>query len=202
MIIPVVKTYPSEAGSYSVNNGLQVLGGYGFCSDFILQQYYRDIRISAIYEGTTGIQALDLLGRKILMSGGEIMKPFCKDIHKFCEAEKDNPLTAKLSELNNQWGKLTGDIGSLAMANADEVGAASVDYLMFSGYVSLAYFWALAATKAQTAIDAGNGDTDFYKAKIQTANTTPFSGSDELSLCSSIIIFSAGLCSCSCSRLH
>ena len=55
MIIPVVKTYPSEAGSYSVNNGLQILGGYGFCSDFILQQYYRDIRISAIYEGTTGI---------------------------------------------------------------------------------------------------------------------------------------------------
>ena len=64
MIIPVVKTYPSEAGSYSVNNGLQVLGGYGFCSDFILQQYYRDIRISAIYEGTTGIQSQDLLGRK------------------------------------------------------------------------------------------------------------------------------------------
>ena len=59
MIIPVVKTYPSEAGSYAVNNGLQILGGYGFCSDFILQQYYRDIRISAIYEGTTGIQSQD-----------------------------------------------------------------------------------------------------------------------------------------------
>ena len=57
IIIPVVKTYPSEAGSYAVNNGLQILGGYGFCSDFILQQYYRDIRISAIYEGTTGIQS-------------------------------------------------------------------------------------------------------------------------------------------------
>ncbi len=67
MIIPVVKTYPSEAGIYSINNGLQVLGGYGFCSDFILQQYYRDIRISSIYEGTTGIQSQDLLGRKMML---------------------------------------------------------------------------------------------------------------------------------------
>ena len=71
MIIPIVKTYPSEAGSASVNNGLQVLGGYGFCADFILQQYYRDIRISALYEGTTGIQSQDLLGRKVTMSNGK-----------------------------------------------------------------------------------------------------------------------------------
>ena len=71
MIIPVVKTYPSEAGIYSINNGLQVLGGYGFCSDFILQQYYRDIRICSIYEGTTGIQSQDLLGRKMMLNEGE-----------------------------------------------------------------------------------------------------------------------------------
>ena len=71
MIIPVVKTYPSEAGIYSINNGLQVLGGYGFCSDFILQQYYRDIRICSIYEGTTGIQSQDLLGRKMILNNGE-----------------------------------------------------------------------------------------------------------------------------------
>ena len=63
MIIPVAKTYPSEAGNISVSNGIQVLGGYGFCSDFILQQYYRDIRISSIYEGTTGIQSQDLLDK-------------------------------------------------------------------------------------------------------------------------------------------
>ena len=80
MIIPVVKTYPSDAGAYSVNNGLQVLGGYGFCSDFILQQYYRDIRISAIYEGTTGIQSQDLLGRKITMNNGEGLKLLLAEI--------------------------------------------------------------------------------------------------------------------------
>ena len=71
MIIPVVKTYPAEAGIDAVNNGLQILGGYGFCTDFVLQQYSRDIRISAIYEGTTGIQSQDLLGRKMTMGNGE-----------------------------------------------------------------------------------------------------------------------------------
>ena len=71
MIIPIVKTYPSEAGSESVDNGLQVLGGYGFCTDFTLQQYYRDIRISSLYEGTTGIQSQDLLGRKVTMHNGK-----------------------------------------------------------------------------------------------------------------------------------
>ncbi|MGB2153261.1 MAG: acyl-CoA dehydrogenase, partial [Flavobacteriaceae bacterium] len=80
MIIPVVKTYPSEAGSYAVNNGLQVLGGYGFCSDFILQQYYRDIRINSIYEGTTGIQSQDLLGRKITMGNGSGLQMLLTEI--------------------------------------------------------------------------------------------------------------------------
>ena len=80
MIIPVVKTYPSEAGIYSINNGLQVLGGYGFCSDFILQQYYRDIRISSIYEGTTGIQSQDLLGRKMMLNNGEGAKLLLDEI--------------------------------------------------------------------------------------------------------------------------
>ena len=74
LLTPVVKTYPSEMGAVAVSNGLQVLGGYGFCSEYILQQYHRDIRIFPIYEGTTGIQSLDLLGRKALLKGGEAMK--------------------------------------------------------------------------------------------------------------------------------
>jgi len=74
MLTPIAKTYPSEMGLLSVSNGLQVLGGYGFCSDFILQQYYRDIRIFSIYEGTTGIQSLDLLGRKMTMNNGKGVK--------------------------------------------------------------------------------------------------------------------------------
>ena len=103
MIIPVVKTYPSEAGIYSINNGLQVLGGYGFCSDFILQQYYRDIRISSIYEGTTGIQSQDLLGRKMMLNNGEGAKLLLEEIKKTIDkANEDNELKEWASSLNDQ----------------------------------------------------------------------------------------------------
>ena len=103
MIIPVVKTYPSEAGIYSINNGLQVLGGYGFCSDFILQQYYRDIRISSIYEGTTGIQSQDLLGRKMMLNNGEGAELLLEEIKKTIDkANEDNELKEWASSLNNQ----------------------------------------------------------------------------------------------------
>ena len=98
MIIPVVKTYPAEAGTYSVNNGLQVLGGYGFCSDFILQQYYRDIRISAIYEGTTGIQSQDLLGRKITMNNGEGLKLLVGEIIKTISKANAHPELKQYSD--------------------------------------------------------------------------------------------------------
>lgn len=103
VIIPVVKTYPSEAGIYSVNNGLQVLGGYGYCSDFILQQYYRDIRISSIYEGTTGIQSQDLLGRKMMLNNGEGAKLLMGEIKKtIVEASKDNDLKEWASSLEKK----------------------------------------------------------------------------------------------------
>ena len=103
MIIPVVKTYPSEAGIYSINNGLQVLGGYGFCSDFILQQYYRDIRISSIYEGTTGIQSQDLLGRKMMLNNGEGAKLLLDEIKTTIDqAIKDDELNKWAEALNLQ----------------------------------------------------------------------------------------------------
>ena len=91
IIIPIFKTYPSEAGIYSINNGLQVLGGYGFCSDFILQQYYRDIRISSIYEGTTGIQSQDLLGRKMMLNNGEGAKLLLEEIKNNIETLTECP---------------------------------------------------------------------------------------------------------------
>jgi len=74
ILTPIAKTYPSEAGKQAVDTGLQILGGYGYMMDFILQQYLRDIRIISIYEGTTGIQSLDLLGRKVTMQDGKALK--------------------------------------------------------------------------------------------------------------------------------
>ena len=80
ILTPMAKTYPSEMGRIAISNGLQILGGYGFCTDFPLEQYYRDIRIMALYEGTTGIQSLDLLGRKVTMKNGAAMRRLTKEI--------------------------------------------------------------------------------------------------------------------------
>jgi alkylation response protein AidB-like acyl-CoA dehydrogenase len=168
-LTPIAKAFLTETGFESANHGVQCFGGHGFISEWGAEQNVRDSRISMLYEGTTGIQALDLLGRKVLMSQGEVMKPFTKEIHKFCQANEDSPFVERLAAANKQWADVTMKIGLAAMENPEEVGAASVDYLMFSGYVSLAYFWALAATKAQQTIDAGTSEEAFYKAKIQTA---------------------------------
>ena len=102
MIIPVVKTYPSEAGNISVSNGIQVLGGYGYCSDFILQQYYRDIRIASIYEGTTGIQSQDLLGRKITMDNGKGLELLSAEILKCVISSKNYKNLTEYSEKLNE----------------------------------------------------------------------------------------------------
>jgi len=102
-LTPITKTYPSEKGKLAVDNGLQILGGYGFCADFILQQYYRDIRIMSIYEGTTGIQSLDLLGRKILMENGLVLKTMLAEIQStISEAKKEANLVKTAVELEEQ----------------------------------------------------------------------------------------------------
>lgn len=169
-LTPICKAFLTEVGFESANHAVQCFGGHGFIAEWGVEQNVRDSRISMLYEGTTGVQALDLLGRKVLMTQGEIMKPFTKEVHKFCKANEGQPLVDKLAGMNKQWGELTLKIGMAALENADEVGAASVDYLMYSGYVVLAYFWALAAQTAQAALDEGRGDGAFYQAKIQTAN--------------------------------
>ncbi|MGB0203523.1 MAG: acyl-CoA dehydrogenase C-terminal domain-containing protein [Neptuniibacter sp.] len=172
-LTPIAKAFLTEVGFESANHGLQVFGGHGFISEWGMEQNVRDSRISMLYEGTTQIQALDLLGRKVLMSQGESLKGFTKIVHKFCQAESDNTelqaFIKPLVELNKEWGELTMQIGMKAMQNRDEVGAASVDYLMYSGYVVLGYFWALMVKVAQEKLAAGEGDQAFYEAKLATA---------------------------------
>lgn len=168
-LTPIAKAFLTETGFESANLALQCFGGHGYIAEWGVEQNVRDARIAMLYEGTTGIQALDLLGRKVLMSQGEIMKPFTKEVHKFCEANKGKDFVDELAKINKQLGELTLNVGMKALENQDEVGAASVDYLMYSGYFVLAYFWALAALKAEQAIADGSGDSRFYQAKIQTA---------------------------------
>ena len=173
LLTPIAKAFVTEVGLEAASHGVQIYGGHGFIREWGMEQNLRDARISTLYEGTTGIQALDLLGRKVLMTQGQALRNFTKIIHKFCEANADNDklkeLIEPLAASNKEWGDLTQAIGMQAMQNPDSAGGASVDYLMYSGYVTLAYLWALMASKAQAQLDAGAGDEDFYKAKISTA---------------------------------
>lgn len=172
-LTPIAKAFLTETGLEAANLGMQVFGGHGFIAEWGMEQIVRDTRISTIYEGTTGIQALDLLGRKVLMTQGQSLKNFTKMVHKFCQAEEGNEALAgmvkQLTEINKEWGDLTMKVGMTAMKNREEVGAASVDYLMYSGYAVLGYLWARMAKVAQDALDAGTTEEDYYKAKITTA---------------------------------
>ena len=172
-LTPIAKAFLTETGYESANHGVQVFGGHGFISEHGMEQIVRDTRIACLYEGTTEIQALDLLGRKVLGTQGAMLKDFTKIIYKFTEANKDNAALQEfiepLAALNKEWGDLTMQIGMRAMKNPEEVGAAAVDYLYFSGYVTLAYLWARMALVAQEQLAAGSTEVDFYNAKVTTA---------------------------------
>ncbi|MBD1552177.1 phenylacyl-CoA dehydrogenase [Pseudomonas typographi] len=170
---PIAKAFMTEVGFEAANHGLQIYGGHGYIAEWGMEQNVRDSRISMLYEGTTGIQALDLLGRKVLMTQGEALKGFTKVVHKFCQAQEGNEAVAEfvtpLNQLNKEWGEITLKIGMAAMKNREEVGAASVDYVMYSGYACLAYFWADMARVAVQKLAEGADDAAFYQAKLDTA---------------------------------
>ena len=172
-LTPIAKAFMTEVGFEAANHGVQIYGGHGFIAEWGMEQNVRDSRISCLYEGTTGIQALDLLGRKVLMTQGATLQNFTKIVHKFCKGQEGNEAVQEfvgpLATLNKEWADITMKIGMSAMKDREMVGAASVDYLMYSGYVCLAYFWADMARVAAEKLAAGGGDEAFYKAKLQTA---------------------------------
>lgn len=174
LLTPIAKAFSTEAGFESANLALQCFGGHGYIRDWGLEQNLRDCRIASLYEGTTGIQALDLLGRKVLGSGGAILKPLLQDIQHFCVAhESDAELSAQVAQLatlNQEWQALTQTIAERAAHNLDEIGAASVDYLMYSGYLVLGYLWLRAHQIALQQLAKGTTEPQFYRAKILTAN--------------------------------
>ena len=173
LLTPIAKAFLTELGLECTSHGVQVFGGHGFIKEWGMEQLMRDTKISCLYEGTTGIQALDLLARKILGTKGEIMKPFAADVKAFCVANAGDKTMQEFIQpiiiLSGDWQKMTETVGLKAMKNPDEIGAASVDYLMYSGYLTLAYFWAKMAKVAQDKLAAGDDDQAFYQAKIKTA---------------------------------
>ena len=172
MLTPIVKAFITDNGWIATSSCLQVLGGHGFISEWGMEQYVRDARINMIYEGTNTIQSLDLLGRKVLGNQGATLKKFGKLIATLVAEESGNeemaPFVQPLAKLGQQMTGFTGEIGMKAMANADEVGAAAVDYLRVAGHLVFGYFWARMAQVALQKTAAGSNDP-FYKAKLQTA---------------------------------
>ncbi|MCU0074069.1 acyl-CoA dehydrogenase C-terminal domain-containing protein [Pseudomonas koreensis] len=171
-LTPICKAFMTDTGLEVTNHGMQIFGGHGFIREWGMEQLVRDCRIAPIYEGTNGIQALDLLGRKVLGSQGKLLRNFTKIVHKFCAANAGHAqlggFVAQLDGLNQQWGELTAKVGMAAMKNPDEVGAASVDYLMYSGYIVLGYLWLRMALVAQAQLESGEGDGDFCQGKLAT----------------------------------
>lgn len=172
-LTPIAKAFLTETGFESANHGVQVFGGHGYIREWGMEQNVRDSRISMLYEGTTGIQALDLLGRKVLGTQGEALKTFVTEVGTDCQRHAKNPGLAPfvqaLSTVLSEWSEITQQLGVKAMKNPEEVGAASVDYLMYSGYVMLAWFWLRAAAVAAEITESGEDVTGFYAAKISVA---------------------------------
>ncbi len=173
---PILKGFLTELGNECANLGVQVFGGHGYIREHGMEQIVRDARITTLYEGTTGIQALDLLGRKVLLlTKGKCVQEFTGTILKLCAQHAANkkmlPFVWPLGKYAAQWNYLTLRLMVAASRDRDVVSSAAVDFLMYSGYVTMAYFWALMAAKSYELLERGDAPErpDFYRAKIQTA---------------------------------
>ncbi|HSC69604.1 MAG TPA: acyl-CoA dehydrogenase C-terminal domain-containing protein [Cellvibrio sp.] len=174
LLTPIVKAFSTEVGFESASLALQCLGGHGYIRDWGLEQNLRDCRIATLYEGTTGIQALDLLGRKILGSDGKTLEPLIDEMVGFCgQCEDDEQLAQhakQLATLIQEWQQLGVRIADRAQSNPDEIGAAAVDYLMYSGYLVLAFLWLKAQKTALQQLAQSVSDVSFYRGKLAAAN--------------------------------
>ena len=174
-LTPILKGFLTELGCEAANLGMQVFGGHGYIREHGMEQIARDTRIATLYEGTTGIQALDLLGRKVLLTTkGGAVRDFTARVANFARKQLTDsrlrPFALELLKLTAQWNWLTVRIMLAARKDRDLVSSASYDFLMYSGYVTMAYMWARQAAVAADRLDNGGDESEaFYKAKLATA---------------------------------
>ncbi len=167
LLTPVAKAFLTDVAFESAVAGQQVFGGHGFIREWGQEQLVRDLRITQIYEGTNGIQALDLVGRKVAANNGAFYKLFVADVQAFIDGQAGNakaaefiaPLKAALANLDD----LTQWVIARSASNPNEIGAASVEYLHTFGYTAFAFMW------AKMAVVALANDGEFYSAKVATA---------------------------------
>jgi alkylation response protein AidB-like acyl-CoA dehydrogenase len=174
LMTPVLKGVMTDKGFDHAVMAQQVFGGHGYIEENGMSQFVRDARIAMIYEGANGIQALDLVGRKLAMNGGRAVQAFFKEVGDFCEEnradDKMAPFTKALKKGLNDLQAATMWLMQNAMAKPDNAGAASNDYMHLTGLVALGYMWGLMAKTAQAALAAGTGDgASFYENKLVTA---------------------------------
>ena len=168
LLTPVAKAFFTDTGLESCVLGQQVFGGHGYIREWGQEQLVRDVRIAQIYEGTNGIQALDLMGRKVVANGGLFLSIFSREVRAFAAganaelAEFVTPLLTALDLLDN----LTQGIVARAGNDPREIGAASVEYLHLFGYTAYAYLW---ARMAAAALRQREVDPSFHDGKLATA---------------------------------
>ncbi len=168
LMTPVVKAFLTDCGSESANLGMQIFGGHGYIRANGQEQLVRDVRVTQIYEGSNGIQALDLVGRKLAQDQGRLLRSFLDPLSTFIAANKTDagmaefvePLAKALARLQ----QATAAIAERGPANPDEAGAAATEYLRLFALTATGYLWARMAE-----ISVGKVDDDFYRAKLGTA---------------------------------
>lgn len=175
LMTPVIKAYQTDMGVEIARGAIDVYGGHGYITENGVEQLTRDAHIARQYEGTNDIQALDLLGRKVLMSGGKTAEPFLNEIKDFIAGHAGNQdmdeFTGPLKESLEQLETITFHIAATAAEEPDEAVGAANDYLRMAANVAMAYMWAEMADVAQQNLKSGAGkqSNDFYEAKINTA---------------------------------
>ena len=173
LMTPIVKAFFTDIGFETTNMGVQIYGGHGYIREYGMEQFVRDARIAQIYEGANGIQALDLVGRKLPQDMGRLLRRFFHPVSEFLEENQEDPaLLEFVIPLAKAFGKLqqaTALIAQRGMKNPDEAGAASTDYLRLFALVAVGFMWARMVKVAQEKLPQANGDARFYDTKIRTA---------------------------------
>jgi len=172
LLTPVIKGYGTDKGYEVATNAQQVYGGHGYIAEWGMEQYVRDVRIAMIYEGTNGVQAMDLVGRKLAQNGGRAIQALFNIVDEECAAAKDGPL----ADLAGRLEKANGDLKASTMwfmqngmANPNNIGAGAHHYMHIMGIVALGLQWLRMAQSAHKALDAGTGNASFYETKLVTA---------------------------------
>ena len=175
LLTPVAKSYPSEMGILSTSQALQCLGGYGYCDEFPVEQHFRDMRIHPIHEGTTGIQALDLLGRKIVRNGGQAAFTYAEEVRKvIARAREHEPLKTQAEELDaalERLSQVTASLGAMALeGKIEEFLADATVYLEYFGIIAIGWQWLSQAVVAHQALqnNVTEDRANFLSGKLHT----------------------------------